>query len=80
MISYAPLWKTMKIKHATTYTLLTKGKIYNIGSATVTRLRKNQSVSTNTLDVICTILGCDLPDIIEYIPDEQQEQTEQQEQ
>ena len=26
MISYAPLWATMEKKHATTYTLLVKGR------------------------------------------------------
>ena len=70
MISYAPLWETMKKKNATTYTLRTKGKIYNIGSGTIKRLQNNQSVSTNTLDSICNILHCTIPDIIEFIPDE----------
>jgi len=70
MISYAPLWETMKRKNATTYTLRTKGNVYNIGSGTIKRLQTNQSVSTNTLDAICTILGCTIPDIVEYIPDE----------
>jgi len=70
MISYAPLWDTMKKKNATTYTLRTKGKVYNIGSGTIKRLQTNQSVSTNTLDAICTILDCAISDIVEYIPDE----------
>ena len=30
MISYAPLWETMKRKNATTYTLQVKGEISNI--------------------------------------------------
>ena len=70
MISYAPLWETMRQKSATTYTLRTKGKIYNIGSGTIKRLQTNQSVSTNTLDAICNILKCTIPDIIEFVPDE----------
>ena len=69
MISFAPLWKTMKEKGATTYTLQCKGKDYNVGSSTITRMRANQSVSTNTLDTICKILDCELWDIIEYIED-----------
>ncbi|MCL2096272.1 MAG: helix-turn-helix transcriptional regulator [Oscillospiraceae bacterium] len=76
MISYAPLWETMKRKNATTYTLRTKGRVYNIGSATIKRLQTNQSVSTNTLDAICNILECSIPDIIEYIPDEKQINTD----
>ena len=64
MISYAPLWSTMEKKHATTYTLQVKGEI---SSSTIRRLKAGESVSTNTLDALCQILQCDLPDIIEYI-------------
>lgn len=38
MISYAPLWETMKRKNATTYTLQVKGEI---SSSTVRRLKAN---------------------------------------
>ena len=54
MISYAPLWETMKRKNATTYTLQVKGEI---SSSTVRRLKANESVSTNTLDALCRILA-----------------------
>lgn len=67
MISYAPLWETMKRKNATTYTLQVKGEI---SSFTVRRLKANESVSTNTLDALCRILDCELDDIIAYLPDE----------
>ena len=67
MISYEPLWKTMEEKGATTYTLIYKG---NISSASVRRLKEGESVSTNTLDALCKILGCTLQDIAEYVPDE----------
>ena len=67
MISYAPLWETMKRKNATTYTLQVKGEI---SSSTVRRLKANESVSTNTLDALCRILDCELDDIIAYFPDE----------
>ena len=66
MISYAPLWKTMKRKSATTYTLRVKG---GISGSTLLRLQTNESVSTNTLDAICKILNCTLSDVAEYIPD-----------
>lgn len=66
MISYAPLWETMKRCGATTYTLQVKG---NISSSTVRRLKAGESVSTNTLDALCTILDCSLADVIEYLPD-----------
>ena len=67
MISYAPLWETMKRRNATTYTLQVKGEIT---SSTVRRLKANESVSTNTLDALCRILDCELDDIIAYLPDE----------
>ena len=69
MISYAPLWETMKRVGATTYTLQVKGRI---SSSTIRRLKANDSVSTNTLDALCAILDCTLQDIIEYVPDPEQ--------
>lgn len=68
MISYAPLWETMKKKNATTYTLQVKGEI---SSSTIRRLKANESVSTNTLEALCKILDCTLQDIIDYLPDEE---------
>ena len=67
MISYDPLWKTMKERRATTYTLQVKGQI---SSSTIRRLKAGDSVSTNTLDALCKILQCDLADIVLYLPDE----------
>ena len=67
MISYAPLWETMKRRGASTYTLQVKGEI---SSSTIRRLKADQSVSTNTLEALCKILDCGLADIIEYLPDE----------
>lgn len=67
MVSYAPLWNTMKERGATTYTLQAKG---NISSSTIRRLKSGDSVSTNTLDALCKLLNCSIPDIIEFLPDE----------
>ena len=66
MISYEPLWKTMKDRGATTYTLQVKGEI---SSSTIRRLKANESVSTNTLEALCKILNCTVNDIIEYLPE-----------
>ena len=68
MISYAPLWETMKRKNATTYTLRNKGNPYNVGGGTMEQIKRGQAVSTNTLDAICAILDCAISDIIEFIP------------
>lgn len=67
MITYAPLWKTMEDKGATTYTLQVKG---GVSSSTIRRMKANESVSTNTLDAICKILKCNLQDIAEFIPED----------
>ena len=66
MISYAPLWRTMAERSATTYTLQVKGQI---SSSTIRRLKAGESVSTNTLDALCKILQCDLADVVEYLPE-----------
>ena len=67
LISYNRLWETMKRVGATTYTLQAKG---NISSSTIRRLKANESVSTNTLDALCKILHCTVPDIIEFIDED----------
>jgi len=66
MISYAPLWATMERLGATTYTLQVKG---GISSSTIRRLKAGESVSTNTLDALCSLLECEVWDIIRHIPD-----------
>ncbi len=68
VVSYAPLWKTMQERRATTYTLQVKG---NISSSTIRRLKAGDSVSTNTLDALCKVLSCTINDIIEYLPDKE---------
>lgn len=67
MISYAPLWKTMERRGATTYTLQVMG---GISSSTIRRLKAGESISTNTLDALCKVLDCDLTDIVEYLPEQ----------
>ncbi|MBE6012818.1 helix-turn-helix domain-containing protein [Anaeropeptidivorans aminofermentans] len=64
MIIYDPLWETMKKKGFTTYTLRVK---HGMSNGTVQRLRKNMSVSTNTLDDLCRLLDCELSDVAIYV-------------
>lgn len=66
MISYEPLWETMRRQRATTYTLQVKG---GISSSTIRRLKAGESVSTNTLDALCRILQCEIGDILTYMED-----------
>ena len=41
-------------------------KEYGVSNGQLDRLRKNENVSTFTLDRLCTILDCGLDDIAEY--------------
>jgi len=50
-------------------------KDYGFSTGQLDRLRKNESVSTNTLSQLCEILHCQLYDIAEYIPDKTNKNT-----
>lgn len=63
MIIYDKLWKTMKEKGITQYALI---KQFHISPAQITRLKRNESVSTHTIDIFCEILNCNVEDIMEY--------------
>ncbi len=67
MISYAKLWDMMKQQGISQYALI---KRYGISPAQITRLKRNESVSTNTIATFCRILHCQVSDIMEYIEDE----------
>lgn len=67
MISYAPLWETMKRKNISTYKLI---KDYSFSRGTLDSLKQNRNISTATLNDLCTILSCDVEDILKFIPDE----------
>lgn len=69
MITYNKLWKTMKEKGISQYALI---KTYKISPAQITRLKRNESVSTHTIDMFCKILDCNVSDIMEYIKEENQ--------
>ncbi len=66
MISYEKLWETMRKKGVTQYALI---KTHGVSPAQITRLKRNESVSTHTIDVFCRILDCNVEDIMQYIKD-----------
>ena len=68
MISYDRLWRTMKERGVTQYTLIKK---HNISPAQITRLKRNESVSTHTIETFCRILKCNVEDVMQYIEDVQ---------
>ena len=68
MISYENLWKTMQERGISQYVLI---KHHHISPGQITRLKRNESVSTHTIDTFCRILNCEVSDIMKYIPDEE---------
>ena len=68
LISYDNLWNVMKEKGISQYALI---KHYNVSPGQITRLKRNESVSTHTIEVFCKILKCEVGDIMKYIPDDE---------
>jgi putative transcriptional regulator len=66
-VSYKKLWKILIDKDMKKKDLQ---KAAGISWASVTKLSKGETVSMDTLIKICKILGCDIGDIIELLPDE----------
>lgn len=67
MISYEPLYRTIKAKGITTYQLINR---FGISRSLLDRLKHNKPISTVTLDDLCRFLDCRVEDILMYIPDE----------
>lgn len=63
MISFEKLWDTMEEKGISQYALIKK---YGVSPAQITRLKRNESVSTHTIEMFCEILDCRVEDIMEY--------------
>ncbi|MFG6377540.1 MAG: helix-turn-helix transcriptional regulator [Lachnospiraceae bacterium] len=66
MIKYDKLFSILKERgHSSTYWLRQNG----FHSATVTKLKKNERVNTDTLNSVCKLLNVQPGDIMEYVPD-----------
>ena len=68
MISYQRLWETMRKQGVTQYALI---NAYHVSPGQITRLKRNESVSTHTIEMFCKILNCRVEQVMEYIPDNQ---------
>ena len=66
MISYAPLFETMKKRGVTSYRLERRG----FSRATYYSIKQGNSVSTNTIDQLCTLLHCTVGEVMEFIEPE----------
>ena len=65
MISYEPFWRTLKASNESTYTLINR---HGISSSTIDKLRNNKPLNTTTVNDLCRILGCEIEQIMKYIP------------
>lgn len=68
--NYNNLWKLMIDKKITKNDLREKAKI---SSSTIAKLGKEELVSTEVLAKICSLLDCDIGDIMELVKDENEE-------
>ena len=67
MISYENLWRTMQERGVTQYALIKK---HGVSPSQITRLKRNESVSTHTIETFCRILDCRVEDVMEYIKED----------
>ncbi len=66
MISYEPLYKTMKEKGISTYALINQ---FGVSRSLLDRLKHNKPISTVTLNDLCTFLDCKVEDVLIFIKD-----------
>ena len=66
MISYEPLWETMRKKNISTYMLISR---FSFSKGTLDSLKHNRSITMNTLNYIVNMLGCTPEEVIKYTPD-----------
>ena len=70
MILYEKLWCMMRERKVSQYALIKK---YGISPGQITRIKRNESISTHTVEMFCKILDCQPGDLMEYIPDKETE-------
>lgn len=66
MMSFEPLWNTMKEKNITTYKLI---KDYDMSRGMLDKLKHNRNVTLETVEHLCEILDCRVEDVVVYRKD-----------
>ena len=64
MISYEPLFRTMKEKGITSYRLFKMG----FPQSNYYAIKHGENVSTNNINELCILLECDVSDIMKFEP------------
>ncbi len=67
MISYEPLYVTLKKKGVSSYKLINE---YGISRSLLDQLKHNRPISTVTLNDLCNILHCRVVDILLFTEDD----------
>lgn len=65
IISYEPMWKTMKKKGISQYRLLKQG----IDHRTLNTLKHGGNITMRTLENICRILECEVDEVVAFVDD-----------
>ena len=66
MISYEPLFRTMREKEITSYRL---GKM-RFPMSNYYAIKRGENISSHTLNQLCRLLQCRVEDVMVYIEDE----------
>ena len=66
-VSYKRLWHLLIEKDMKKQDLQ---KLSGLAPASIAKLSKGNTVTTDTLEKICRALSCDIGDIIEFVPDD----------
>ena len=72
MISYKPLFNTMRAKGITSYKLEKMG----FSRTNYYSIKNGNSINSTTVDSLCRLLDCNVSDIMEYVPDDTDNQDE----
>ena len=67
IITYEPLYKTMKRKNISTYKLINE---FGVSRSLLDRLKHNKPISTTTIDALCSFLDCTVEEILIYKKDD----------
>lgn len=67
MISYKPLFETLKKKGVSTYKLINE---FGVSRSLIDRLKHDKPITTVTINDLCGFLDCTVDEILEYVPDD----------
>ena len=67
MISYKPLFETLKKKGVSTYKLINE---FGVSRSLIDRMKHDKPITTVTINDLCGFLNCTVSEILEYVSDD----------